>query len=173
MTSLSKVKLRVSCNSYIDLYEEDIFFFFCPLIPLVLNLILLFWSFLCINIQLSWNILDSSIYLFIYIFVADDQNNQKAHAPYGWIIGGLGVGLILIILSIILCVCLRSSNCFAESRSQEKDADGKVSHKFHILRNPSFFCGSGRYICGKHVDQKQTDAESSNPTIVIPKPSSK
>ncbi|KAG5016221.1 hypothetical protein JHK85_022357 [Glycine max] len=100
-----------------------------------------------------------------------DQVNHKAHVPYGWIVGGLGVALVLIILTVILCVCLRSSNCFADTRTHEKDAEGKVSHKFHILRNPSFFCGSGRYICGKHVDKKQTDGESSNHTITIPKAS--
>ncbi|KAG5008686.1 hypothetical protein JHK87_017201 [Glycine soja] len=100
-----------------------------------------------------------------------DQVNHKAHVPYGWIVGGLGVALVLIILTVILCVCLRSSNCFADTRTHEKDAEGKISHKFHILRNPSFFCGSGRYICGKHVDQKQTDGESSNHTIMVPKAS--
>nr|BAI79272.1 LysM type receptor kinase [Lotus japonicus] len=100
-----------------------------------------------------------------------DQVDHKAHVPYGWIIGGLGVGLFLIILSVMLCVCMRSSSCFGEARSHEKDADGKISHKFHILRNPSFFCGSGRYICGKHVGQKQKDGESSNHTITIPKAS--
>ncbi|KAK7381693.1 hypothetical protein VNO80_00240 [Phaseolus coccineus] len=101
-----------------------------------------------------------------------DQVNHKARVPFGWIIGGLGVGLLLIILTVILCVCMRSSNCFADdARTHEKDAEGKISHKFHILRNPSFFCGSGRYICGKHVEQKQTDAESSNHTVTIPKAS--
>lgn len=103
--------------------------------------------------------------------ISGDQDNHKYHVPYGWIIGGLGVGLILIILGVILCVCLRSSNCFSDSRSHEKDAEGKVSHKFQILRNPSFFCGSGRYICGKHVDQKQTDGDSSTHTITVPKAS--
>ncbi|XP_061358370.1 lysM domain receptor-like kinase 3 [Gastrolobium bilobum] len=98
-----------------------------------------------------------------------DQVNHNAHVPYGWIIGGLGAGLVLIILSVILYVCLRSSNCFADARSHEKDDEGKISHKFHILRNPSFFCGSGRYICGKHVEQKQTDGESSNHTVTVPK----
>ncbi|QCE02311.1 lysM domain receptor-like kinase 3 isoform X1 [Vigna unguiculata] len=100
-----------------------------------------------------------------------DQVNHNAHVPLGWIIGGLGVGVILIgLLVVILCVCMRSSNCFADdARTHEKDAEGKISHKFHILRNPSFFCGSGRYICGKHVEHKQTDAESSNHTITIPK----
>ena len=106
--------------------------------------------------------------------VTADQVNHNAHVPLGWIIGGLGVGVILIgLLVVILCVCMRSSNCFADdARTHEKDAEGKISHKFHILRNPSFFCGSGRYICGKHVEHKQTDAESSNHTITIPKVSS-
>lgn len=106
------------------------------------------------------------------LFVTGDEVNHKYHVPFGWIVGGLGFGLILIIFGIILCVCLRSSNCFSDSRSHEKDDERKVSHKFHILRNPSFFCGSGRYICGKHVDQKQTDGDSSNHTITVPKASS-
>lgn len=98
----------------------------------------------------------------------DDANH---HVPYALIIGGLGVGLVLILLSIVLCVCLRLSNCYSDSRSHEKDGEGKVSHKFHILRNPSFLCGSGRYICGKHVDHKQTDGDSSTQTITVPKAS--
>ncbi|KAI4355579.1 hypothetical protein L6164_004338 [Bauhinia variegata] len=99
-----------------------------------------------------------------------NQSNHKAHVPYRWIIGGLAVGLTLIILSIILYVSLRSSNRFAKARrSHAKDADSKVSHNFHILRNPSFCCGSGRYICGKPVEQKKTDGESSNHQITIPK----
>ncbi|CAJ2663812.1 unnamed protein product [Trifolium pratense] len=100
-----------------------------------------------------------------------DDANHKYHVPYALIIGGLGVGLILIMLGIVLCVCLRSSNCYSDSRSHEKDGEGKVSHKFHILRNPSFLCGSGRYICGKHVDHKQTDGDSSTRTITVPKAS--
>ncbi|KAE9584634.1 hypothetical protein Lal_00021725 [Lupinus albus] len=97
---------------------------------------------------------------------SDDQVNHKAHLPYGWIVGGLGVGLALIILSIFLCVCLRS-----EARSHEKDAQGTI-RKFHVLRNPSFFCGSGRYICGKSMGQNQTDGESSHHQVTIPKVSS-
>ncbi|KAK7261767.1 hypothetical protein RIF29_28086 [Crotalaria pallida] len=98
--------------------------------------------------------------------------NHKANVPYNrWIIGGLGVGLALIILSMILCVFLRSSNCLAEAGNHAKDSEGKVSHKFHILGNPSLFCGSGRYICGKHVEQKQTECESSHHQITVPKTS--
>ncbi|KAI4329201.1 hypothetical protein L6164_021491 [Bauhinia variegata] len=99
-----------------------------------------------------------------------NEVTHKAHVPYRWIIVGLGVGLALIILSIILYVSLRSSNCFAEARrSHAKDDDSKISHNFHILRNPTFFCGSGRYLCGKPVEQKQTDDESSNHQPTIPK----
>ncbi|KAF7843402.1 lysM domain receptor-like kinase 3 [Senna tora] len=99
-----------------------------------------------------------------------NQVDNKAHVPFGWIIGGLGVGLALIILSIVLCICLRSSNCFSDARgSHSKDTEGKIFHKFHILQNSSFCCGSGRYISDKPVDQKQTDGESSNHQITIPK----
>ncbi|KAH1114048.1 hypothetical protein J1N35_007426 [Gossypium stocksii] len=101
--------------------------------------------------------------------ISEIQVSPKAHVPYGWIIGGLGVGLALIILSIVVCVSLRSSSCFVEARgSHAKDHDDKSSHKFHILRKPSFCCGSGRYICGKSENWAQTNGEPSNHQITIP-----
>ncbi|KAL4309640.1 hypothetical protein GQ457_01G040340 [Hibiscus cannabinus] len=102
--------------------------------------------------------------------LSEIQVSPKAHVPYGWIIGGLGVGLALIILSIVVCVSLRSSNCFDEAREDHaKDRDVKSSHKFHILRKPSFCCGSGRYIGGKSENRNQTNGEPSNHQITIPK----
>ncbi|KAG4154449.1 hypothetical protein ERO13_D03G057800v2 [Gossypium hirsutum] len=101
--------------------------------------------------------------------ISEIQVSPKAHVPYGWIIGGLGVGLALIILSIVVCVSLGSSSCFVEARgSHAKDHDDKSSHKFHILRKPSFCCGSGRYICGKSENWTQTNGEPSNHQITIP-----
>ncbi|KAG6727789.1 hypothetical protein I3842_02G142500 [Carya illinoinensis] len=100
-----------------------------------------------------------------------NQENRKAHLPYKWIFGGSLIGLALIILlSILVCVSLRSSNCFTEAqRSHTKDHDEKVSHKFQILRRPSFCCASGRYVCCKSQDLKQTNGESSNHQITVPK----
>nr|KJB18580.1 hypothetical protein B456_003G061600 [Gossypium raimondii] len=100
--------------------------------------------------------------------ISEIQVSPKAHVPYGWIIGGLGVGLALIILSIVVCVSLRSSSCFVEARgSHAKDHDDKSSHKFHILRKPSFCCGSGRYICGKSENWTQTNGEPTLGTDVL------
>ncbi|OMO70958.1 hypothetical protein CCACVL1_18547 [Corchorus capsularis] len=98
--------------------------------------------------------------------ISEIQVNRKAHVPYGWIIGGLGVGFALIVLSIILCVCLRSASC---QGNLAKDSDGKSSHKFQILRKPSFCCGSGRYICGKSGNWNQNNGEPSSHQITIPK----
>ncbi|EEF46380.1 Serine/threonine-protein kinase PBS1, putative [Ricinus communis] len=95
---------------------------------------------------------------------------NKAHVPYGWIIGGLGFGLALIILCIAICVCLKSSSCFSKAKSDHaKDCNDKISHKFQILRKPSFCCASGRYMSGKSGDWKQTNGESSSHHITIPK----
>ncbi|RVW20104.1 LysM domain receptor-like kinase 3 [Vitis vinifera] len=61
------------------------------------------------------------------------QANHKDHVPYGWIIGGLGVGLALIAVLLVICVCLKSSSCFAKGRgSLAKDSDGKnpISFRF-------------------------------------------
>lgn len=80
------------------------------------------------------------------------------------------VGLGLIILSIAVCIWLRSSSCFKEARGNSaKDPGGRNSHKFHILQKPSFCCGSGRHICCKSGDYIQTTGEVSNPPITIPK----
>lgn len=104
------------------------------------------------------------------IFSANIPTIHKARVPYGWIIGGLGIGLALIVLCIIICVSLKSSSCFSESRgSHAKPPDGKISQKFHILRKQSFCCTSGRSICCKSVDWKQTNGESSSHQITIPK----
>ncbi|KAL9405594.1 hypothetical protein Peur_002566 [Populus x canadensis] len=104
------------------------------------------------------------------IFSANIPTIHKARVPYGWIIGGLGIGLALIVLCIIICVSLKSSSCLSESRgSHAKPPDGKISQKFHILRKQSFCCTSRRSICCKSVDWKQTNGESSSHQITIPK----
>ncbi|TKY48218.1 LysM domain receptor kinase 3 [Spatholobus suberectus] len=95
-----------------------------------------------------------------------DQVNHKAHVPHEWIVGGLGVGLALIILSIILCVSLRSPNCLVEARNNAKDSEGKISNKFYVFGNSSLFCG-----CGKPGDPKQTDGESISHQITVTKAS--
>uniref|UniRef100_A0A2P2MKG3 LysM domain receptor-like kinase 3 n=1 Tax=Rhizophora mucronata TaxID=61149 RepID=A0A2P2MKG3_RHIMU len=96
--------------------------------------------------------------------------NHKAHVPYGWIIGGLGIGLVLIVICTVVCMSLKSSNCFSKVRgSHAKDPEGKVSHKFHILHKPSFCCASGRYTCCKSGDWKQMNGEPNSHQITIPK----
>ncbi|CAK9153487.1 unnamed protein product, partial [Ilex paraguariensis] len=102
--------------------------------------------------------------------IAVNQVNHKAHVPYRWIFGGLGVGLALIIIVVLIFVSLRSSTHFTEALGGHgKDSDDKSSQKFHILRNTSFCCASGRYICCKSGDWKQSNGESSDRQINIPK----
>ncbi|XP_057504842.1 lysM domain receptor-like kinase 3 isoform X2 [Actinidia eriantha] len=96
--------------------------------------------------------------------------NHKAQVPYGWIFGSLGFGLALIILLAVIFISLRSSSTFAETRrSSGQERDEKIPHKFQILRNTSFCCASGRNICCKSGDWKQTNGESSDRQINIPK----
>lgn len=98
-----------------------------------------------------------------------DQVNKNSHVPYWWIIGSLAVGLVLIVVVVLLFVFLRSSSCCRGSQgSQAKDSDGKVPHKFHILRNTSFCCASGRSICCKSGDWNKPNGESSNRHMNIP-----
>lgn len=100
----------------------------------------------------------------------ENQVIHKAHAPYIWIVGSLGLVLALIVIGVVVYVSLRSSNCFNKAgRSHSKDSDSKNSYKFHILRKPSFCCGSGRYICRKSGDCKQNNGEPKSHQITIPK----
>ncbi|KAM7476010.1 hypothetical protein LguiB_023253 [Lonicera macranthoides] len=102
--------------------------------------------------------------------ISVNQVNHKAHAPYLWILGSLGVCLVLIVLVVIIFVCLRSSSCFTESRGRSKnDPDESISHKFHILQTTNFCCASGRNIFCKSKDAKQTNGESSDRKMNIPK----
>ncbi|XP_011072436.1 lysM domain receptor-like kinase 3 [Sesamum indicum] len=93
----------------------------------------------------------------------EDQMNHKTHVPYWWIIGSLAAGLALILVVVLLFVCLKGSQ-----GSQAKDSDGKISHKFHILRNTSFCCASRRSICCKSGDWDHPHGESSNRQMNIP-----
>lgn len=105
-----------------------------------------------------------------FICFSVNQVNHKAHAPYLWILGSLGVCLVLIVLVVIIFVCLRSSSCFTESRGRSKnDPDESISHKFHILQTTNFCCASGRNIFCKSKDAKQTNGESSDRKMNIPK----
>ncbi|KAF5805330.1 putative protein kinase RLK-Pelle-LysM family [Helianthus annuus] len=96
-----------------------------------------------------------------------EGRDHKSDSKHWWIIGGLGVGLALIIAVVALFVCLRSSR--DDNRSHLKDPENEqVSHKFHILRTSSFWCGSGR-LCCKSNDWEQTIEESSDRHTNIPK----
>ncbi|KAK6914816.1 LysM domain [Dillenia turbinata] len=102
--------------------------------------------------------------------VTESQEHHKSNLSYWWILGSLVVVLGLILVGVIICICLRLSSCFAEARgNRTKDPDGKSSHKFHVLRKTSFCCPSGRYICCKSGDWKQTNGERSNSLPNLPK----
>ncbi|KAM1359636.1 hypothetical protein ACFX11_046609 [Malus domestica] len=99
--------------------------------------------------------------------VSENGENHKPHLPYLWIVGSLGIILVVIILGIVLYVCLRSSSCFTEAQSSSKDPDGQI--RFRVLRKPSFCCASGRYMCCTSSDWKQTNGDPSSQQITVPK----
>ncbi|KAL3511735.1 hypothetical protein ACH5RR_024452 [Cinchona calisaya] len=102
--------------------------------------------------------------------IAATQVNHKTHVPFWWIIGSLAVGLVLIIILVVVIISLRSSNCYAGSLGgHSKNSADKNSQKFHILRNTSFCCASGRYICCKSGDLRRPNGEASDRQMNIPK----
>ena len=104
------------------------------------------------------------------LWIADNAESPKRHPPYIWIVGSLGIILVLILVGIVGYACFRWLKCFSRSRSSHsKDPIGKVSHKFHILGKSSFCCASGRYICCSSADWKQASRESSDNQSAIPK----
>ncbi|KAK6125139.1 hypothetical protein DH2020_041105 [Rehmannia glutinosa] len=99
-------------------------------------------------------------------FVADHVNH-KTHIPYWWIIGSLAGGLALIIIAVLLFVSLRSSGCLRGTEgNQAKDSDGKISHKFHILRNTSFCCASRRSRDWDHPNGESSNRQMNIPTVI-------
>lgn len=97
------------------------------------------------------------------------EEKHKSHAIYWWIIGGLAAGLLLIAI-ILAFVSWRSSSCFSSTaRSHTAGSNEKISHKFQVLRNTSFCCASGRYICGNSGDRQETNGESTDQQMNIPK----
>lgn len=99
-----------------------------------------------------------------------NEVNHKAHAPYVWIVGSLGLVLALIVIGIVVYFSMRSSGCFDDARrGHPKDSESQNSYKFQILRKPSFCCASGRYICCKSGDCKQNNGEPKSRQVTIPK----
>lgn len=121
-------------------------------------------------INLSSKIEISKSSLLCVVFAESTQKHKAHHVPFGWIVGSLGIGIAVVVFCITICICLKPSCCFSKSREDtEKGSDGKVSHKFHILRKPSFCCASRRFISDQSGDWKQTNGETSGHHIAIPK----
>ncbi|KAL3631947.1 LysM domain receptor-like kinase 3 [Castilleja foliolosa] len=100
-------------------------------------------------------------------FVAANHVNHKTRVPYWWIIGSLAGGLALFILVVILFICLRSTGCLRRTQeSQPKNSDGKISHKFHILRNTSFCCASLRSRDWNHPKGESSNRQMNIPTVI-------
>ncbi|XP_022955950.1 lysM domain receptor-like kinase 3 [Cucurbita moschata] len=102
--------------------------------------------------------------------ITDNAETPKRDPPYIWIVGSLGIILVLILVGIVSYACFRWLKCFSRSRSSHsKDPGGKVPHKFHILGKSSFCCASGRYICCSSAGWKQANGESSDNQSAFPK----
>ncbi|CAL1378295.1 unnamed protein product [Linum trigynum] len=101
---------------------------------------------------------------------SDSPGKQKGHVSYAWIILGLGIALVAIVLLIVIFACFKCSSCCSKDQESHHATDsgaGKVvSHKFQILRKPSFCCGSARYTGGggaaNSEEWKQANGESSS-----------
>lgn len=98
----------------------------------------------------------------VFYAVDGSGGDHKSDVKHWWIIGSLCVGLIIVIAIVVIFVCLR--------KNRLKDPEDElVSHKFHILRTSSFWCGSGRLCCKSSDWRQKTSEESSDRHTNIPK----
>ncbi|KAL2940249.1 LysM domain receptor-like kinase 3 [Bienertia sinuspersici] len=102
--------------------------------------------------------------------ITESNTNHKEHVPYGWIIGGLGVGLAVIFILVFLVIVSRSSICSRdEQESNAKDPSERAAHKFQILRNTSFCCASTRFFKRSDEWKRSVGESSDHHQINIPK----
>ncbi|XP_068642755.1 lysM domain receptor-like kinase 3 [Aristolochia californica] len=102
----------------------------------------------------------------------DSEGHHSSHFPYEWILGSMGVALVLIFCGVIRYVSFKSRICCKQiPGSHGKDPDRRISHKFQILQRPSFCCGSARYLCCKSGkwDPANGDAARHQIDIRVPK----
>ncbi|GAB4842305.1 LysM domain receptor-like kinase 3 [Ancistrocladus abbreviatus] len=100
----------------------------------------------------------------------ETELNHKSRVPYGWILGSSGAALGFILVILLVCITLKSSVCCSKRRGSDgKDVDGRNTHKFQILQSASFCCASGRDICCSSSEWKQTNGETNDHQINIPK----
>ncbi|KAG1346601.1 lysM domain receptor-like kinase 3 [Cocos nucifera] len=101
---------------------------------------------------------------------SDNRKQHSARFPYGWVLGSLGVALMLIIVTLLSWISFRSFDCCSrDQRRHTKDPDQPVSHKFHILKSTSFVNASGRYLCCKSANLKPSNGETGNQHVSIPR----
>ncbi|XP_074578093.1 lysM domain receptor-like kinase 3 [Curcuma longa] len=91
--------------------------------------------------------------------------HNSAGFPYGWVFGSMGASLLLVILVLFSFLSFKSFH----SRSQTKDPERSVSHKFHILRNTSFCYSSGRFLCCNSGNTKASTGDAGSHHANIPK----
>lgn len=96
---------------------------------------------------------------------------QERHTkfPYAWVVGSMGVALVLIALSIfLLFLCKYFNSHLRDTRNCRKVPNQPVLHKFQPLKSSSFLYGSGRYLCCSFGDLKQTHDDAANHHMDIP-----
>ncbi|CAN6441297.1 unnamed protein product [Victoria cruziana] len=82
----------------------------------------------------------------IFTPLAYEEHHSK-HFPLGWVLVAVAVGLVLI-LALFLCIWCKTFHCCSKAQSgSDNGTEGKICHKFHVLRGSSFCYPSGRYIC--------------------------
>lgn len=95
--------------------------------------------------------------------VPENPQKHSRKFPYIWVIGSMGITIILIAASFLSCISCKYMNCFSDVASnQSKVPDQPASHKFHILKSSSFCCNSG--------NSKPSSGEAANHHINISVP---
>lgn len=99
----------------------------------------------------------------------EDIQEHHTKFPYAWVVGSMGVALVLIALSILLLfLCKYFKSHLRDTRNRRKVPNQPVLHKFQPLKSSSFLYGSGRYLCCSFGDLKQPHDDAANHHMDIP-----
>ncbi|KAJ3670958.1 hypothetical protein LUZ60_008384 [Juncus effusus] len=100
----------------------------------------------------------------------EKKEQASRRFPYIWVVGSMGVALLIIILLIIFLFLYKYLKKHLQVSGNRGKPPGQlpVKHKFQLLKSSSFLYGSGRYFCCQFGDLKQPKRDANNQHIEIP-----
>ncbi|XP_028552922.1 lysM domain receptor-like kinase 3 isoform X2 [Dendrobium catenatum] len=101
------------------------------------------------------------------LMVSENPGDHSTKNSYLWIIGSVGVAVLIIGAALLLCVSLKFCN-LRPRNSHRKSPDQPISNKFQTLKSSSFCYASRRFLCFKSENFKHSTQDSGDHLVDIP-----